>query len=226
MEQQTGGDASLSSGPSWMGCLIPIAAVISLLGLGTCTVLTGLLQNRSLAGFTEEEPRYYGVDSAVLQGKNAERLEEKLATLREAAAEGRAQTVAFSKGELNHLLQTRELLESLRETTRVREIGAEGIEVASSQAVRKLGSGNRYLNAYFVFRPVPSGSNTWQLELRDLRVPDREVPEGFLNMARELRLFRFDLEAEGLQEVLERIDELRTEPGELVVEMRKGGEPR
>lgn len=205
-----------------MGCLIPVTAAVVLLGLGTCTVVTGWIQDRAIAGFTEQEPRKFGGETPPLGEDEAKALEAKLGELGEAAREARRVEVTLSAAELNHLLRTRKLLESLRDSTRILEIGPAGMEVASSQPLRKLGGGFRYLNATFVFRPVESGTNAWQLELQSIRVPGKEVPDGFVKMARQLHLFRFDLDAQRLQEVLQQVERVDLTGGAVVVVTRSG----
>ena len=80
----------------------------------------------------------------------------------------------------------------------------------------------RYLNGTLVFRPVASGTNAWQLDLLAVRVPGKEVPQGFVNMARELHLFRFDLNAKELQETLKRVDRMELADGAVLLSTREG----
>lgn len=210
-----------SRGPSWVGCLIPIVAVVVLGGLGTCTVVTGWMQNQAIAGFTEEQPRKLEAPGR-LGDADRKALAGKLASLLQAAREQRRLEVSLTAGELNELILTQPLLESLRDSTRVRRIGKAGIEVESSLPLRKLGGGMRYLNGNLVFQPAISGTNAWQLDLLAVRVPGKEVPVGFVNMARELHLFRFDLNAKELQEVLKRVERMELSDGAVLIRTREG----
>lgn len=216
-------EPSSSNGPSWVGCLIPITAAAVILGFPTCVVVTGLRMDRAIAAFAEPEARLFGRGIPVLGGEEAKALERKLDDLRTAAREKRRVEVVLDQAELNHLVQTQEVLQSLRESTRVLRIGPAGLEVESSQPAKKLGGGLRYLNGVFVFRPVPSETNAWQLELVSFTCStSKQVPEGFLKLVRNLHFFRFDLNANGLQEVLGRVERIDLREGHVAVVTREG----
>jgi hypothetical protein len=216
-------EPSSSNGPSWVGCLIPVTAAAVILGFPTCVAVTGLRMDRAIAAFAEPEARDYGRGVPALAGEKAKGFERKLVDLQSAAREKRRVEVSFDVSELNHLVQTQELLQSLRNSTRVVRIGPAGLEVESSQPAKKLGGGLRYLNGVFVFRPVPSETNAWQLELVNFScATSKQVPEGFLKLARNLHFFRFDLNAKELQEVLKRVERMDLREGSVVVVTREG----
>ncbi len=204
--------------PSLIGCLIPITAVVTLLGLGTCVVVTGVVQNRQISGFTQDTaleivPTEPSPDTAA-----------KLEALRGAADAQTATQVSFSVVDLNSLIATQPMLEPYRLTTQVISISPTGMVIRSSQEMRKLGKGQRFLNGDFVFTVVPSETNHWQLMLQDIKVPESDVPEGFVGMFRGLHMFRFGLENQELQAVLKQITEIRLEEGQVVV-VTKGDVP-
>ncbi len=208
--------------PPWTGCLIPVVVAIVFTSLATCTVLTGVMQNRAIAEFTDPDPREFTEISPspeLLSGVGA-----KLERLASMPADGQGLSERFDVEELNAMIVSQELLESMRTTSRVRAITPAGIEIETSQPLRKLGGGFRYLNGTFVMVPARSETNQWQLMLQAVEVPGRDVPEGFFNMFRDLHVFRVSNDAEGVQAVLRRVERFDLGEGELRVILRAGGE--
>jgi hypothetical protein len=200
--------------PSWGGCVLPVIVAGIFLALGTCTVLTGVAQRRALAGFTTDRPTVF--EAVALPPEAVARARDLLREIGEAAASGKGGEVAVTVEDLNAWILTEPLLESLRDTVRVRRVGADGVTAEMSQELR----GGRFLNGTFRFTPVPSETNTWQLRLEDIAVPGKEVPSGFVRLYRDLHLFRFDLEQEPLQAALRGIGEMRPEEGRIVLGFR------
>jgi hypothetical protein len=209
-----------STGPSWMGCLIPLIGAVVVVGFPTCVAVTGLKMDRAIAEFAEQEPRYYGRGQTPLGTEESRPVQAKLENLRAAAHDRRRVESTFNVAELNHFIQTEPVLQSLRDTSHVVGIGPGGLEVECSLPSRKLFGGFRYLNGRFVFQPVPSETNAWQLELRSFHVAGKKVPEGFLRLVEGLHLFRFDLGAKDLQEVLRRVERMDLQEGKVVVATR------
>ena len=77
--------------------------------------------------------------------------------------------------------------------------------------------GKRFLNGRFSFTPARSETNTWQLMLEAIDVPDRVVPGPFVQTYRNLHMFRFDADIPELQAVLKRIDGMRLEEGRIII---------
>jgi len=144
------------------------------LGLGTCTVMTGVLQSKGLAKFTATAPLQFEPlqpsPAAIAQAQGS--LEQS----RRAAEDGTAAEVGLTVEDLNTLIATTKVLESYRTTARVRAITPQALDVEMSQELR----GKRFLNGLFRFTPARSETNTWQLMLEDVDVPDRVVPGPFI----------------------------------------------
>jgi len=200
--------------PSWGGCVLPVIVAGIFLALGTCTVLTGVAQRRAIAGFTEDRAATF--EPVALAPEAVARARDLLRQIGEAAASEEAGEVAVTADDVNAWIATEPLLESLRDTARVRRVGPEGVTVDMSQELR----GSRFLNGRFRFMPVPSETNVWQLRLESIEVPGKEVPQGFVRLYRDLHLFRFDQDQVDLQAALRRIGEMRSEEGRVVLVFR------
>ncbi len=205
--------------PSLIGCLIPIVAVTVLLSFGTCVVVTGYTQNQRIAEFADEEPLNF--ENKTPDPARIGLVQAKLNLLEDAAKTGTETEIALTADDLNTLIATQDLLESLRSNTLIEAIQPIAIIARKSQEIRKLGGGSRYLNGKFLFKPEESETNEWQLMLQDIQIPDKEVPPEFVNMFRELHMFRFDQNQKAIQLVLERITEMRLEEGQILIVIGK-----
>ncbi len=208
------------SEPSWIGCLIPIVAITVLLGFGTCVAVTGFVQNRRIGDFTESKPMK--IESAAPKPGQMELVQAKLDLLEDAAKSGAAVEISFSAEDLNVLIASQPVLESFRGNTAVESIGPTGIVALKSQEMRKLGGGRRFLNGRFTFVPRESETNEWQLMLAGIESAGNEVPADFVEMFRNLHMFRFDDSQKRLQAVLKRISAVKLEENRLVVVIPAG----
>lgn len=197
--------------PSWGGCILPVVVLSFFLGLGTCGVMTGVMQHNALAGFVDPNPLVL----EPLRPGVGELERAKLAAeqIRQAAESGGSAEVPVTVETLNTWIATSPWLEDYRAKARVRSITPQGLVAEMSQELR----GKRFLNGTFRFTVAPSETNTWQLMLEDIVVPGRSVPPAFIQNYRNLHMFRFDAELPGLQAALKRISAIRMEPGRLVV---------
>lgn len=196
--------------------MIPIVAIVTLLGLGTCVVTTGLLQNKRIGEFTEESP------ISVTPGEPNPATAQKLETISSAAKANLSVSVALTVEDLNSLIATQPIMEPYRETTRVTAITERAIEVRTSQPMRKLGKGQRFLNGDFFFTVDRSGTNYWQLILVGINPTKGEIPDGFINMFRDLHMFRFGADNVELQEVLKQVESIRLTDGKVIIETANG----
>ncbi|MEO0445373.1 MAG: hypothetical protein AAF191_04775 [Verrucomicrobiota bacterium] len=177
-------------------------------------IWSGVGQSRTWNRLAEAEPRIF--ESVSFTADDQQRVEASLVQLAQAAKDQERTTVSFTVEDLNLLISTKEVLAGMRDTCRVRQIQRAGLVADWSQAVR----GDRYLNGTFTFRPMPSDSNSWQLDLVDLAIPGKEVPPALIATAKELQLYRFSLTERELQAVLRSVEEMRLEDGRLVIQTK------
>ncbi|RFC46870.1 MAG: hypothetical protein DVB23_001405 [Verrucomicrobia bacterium] len=197
--------------PSWGGCVLPVAVLAFFLGLGTCAVMTGVMQHRALAEFVDQS----ALVLEPLQPEPAAVARAKAAAeqIRKAAEAGTEAEVPLTVEILNTWIATSPWLETYRTTARVRSILPQGLVAEMSQELR----GKRFLNGTFRFTVARSETNTWQLMLEDIDVPGRTVPPAFIQNYRNLHMYRFDADLPELQAVLKRISGMRLEQDRLVI---------
>jgi hypothetical protein len=181
------------------------------LSLGTCVVMTGVIQNRALAEFVDDKPLTF--ESLQPDAAALERAKATAEQIRQAAGNGTAAEVPVTVEILNTWIATSPWLDAYRSTARVRAITPRGLVAEMSQELR----GKRFLNGTYRFTVAQSATNTWQLMLEDIVVPGRTVPPPFIQSYRNLHMFRFDAGIPELQAVLKRISEVRLEEGHLLI---------
>ncbi len=197
--------------PSWGGCIVPLVVGLFFLSLGTCVVMTGVVQNRALAEFVDDKP--LSLEPLQPDAAAIGRARAAAEQIRQAALNGTAADVPITAEILNTWIATSPWLDAYRSTARVRSITPRGIVAEMSQELR----GKRFLNGTFRFTVAQSATNTWQLMLEDIEVPGRTVPPPFIQSYRNLHMFRFDAGIPELQAVLKRISAIRLEEGQIVV---------
>ncbi len=161
------------------GCIILITVILVFGSLLTWFAFSFRAQSEAIATFTVEsavetprfEPSREQIESA----------DAKLTKLAAAADAGEMTRLLFTAEDLNTLIATRELLADFRGQTFVRSISAEGIEAEMTQSIRTgfLNKGSRYLHGTFWLKPGIAGG-TVVFAVADIKVPGREVPQGFV----------------------------------------------
>jgi len=215
------------------GCTILIAALVVMLFLIGFTIWMPFRQAAEIEKFTRDAPAPLPV-AEVAEGEAAalnSRLERFGASLDEGEAELRLDADA-----LNLAIAMFPVVEELRGTFRVREIGEESMTIeinyqlngpprlARDDEEGLIASDPRYLVGTIHGRPLLSGREL-ALRVDRLEVPDAEVPEGFMGHFSTLRLFESAREDPTLGPAMAKLTGARLEDGALVLARVPGESP-
>ncbi|MEM6278182.1 MAG: hypothetical protein AAF733_01795 [Verrucomicrobiota bacterium] len=206
----------LKSSP-YPGCVILCTIVLVFGGLIILYTLVGNFQKKEIATFTQEEPAEIQIPDP--SEEEASSALEKLQTIESAAAEGSAERILISAGELNALIGSLDELKDFRGQTYIERISPQGIVAMMAQPMRKgfLNKEIHYLNATFVLQPELR-SRTVAFKVVDIRPVVGEVPKQFVDSYAVLDFFRLDPEMEAISRNIKSIVAIYTEGGQLVVE--------
>lgn len=148
---------------------------------------------------------------------------KKLQQLSQASETAEMIRVSFSADDINTLLATDPLLADLKGKAFVDRIDSEGIQTDVNQQFRSLPMRpDRFLNATITFVPVVLQDSV-VFEIHNVRVPGKEVPQGFIEGYSKQDFYKLDTKNEILKPVLLNLRRTYIEENHVIVET--GREP-
>ena len=176
------------------GCTVLVIMALTISGIVTWTIYTLLKQDKEISTFSTENPASFPALSTSDADKSA--LSARLNAFAKAASEEPPTTLALSIADMNNLLVIAAdqhigedkggtpYLEMLRFT----KLDASGKTIVADihLPMNKLpwaGEGKRHIVGTAIFRPVVE-NNSFDVKLDDIKVPGKQVNEGFLNNIR------------------------------------------
>jgi len=200
------------------GCIILCTIIVVFGGLIVLFTTRGLWMSRQIDEFTTDTAVPVPVAEATPEQATAAL--EKLQKVRDAALNNATERITFSAEDLNALIASQEILADFRGTAYIEKITANGIVTRVTQTLRGLKPGTfRYLNGTMDFTPLLR-RKTIVFQIRDVRVPDKEVPEEFIKSYSSQDLFKLDHTNPILGDVMRELERVYLEDGQLVVETR------
>jgi len=203
------------------GCIIVIVTILVFGGLAVLYIGVGYWMNSELDAITSPEPAKLIVSSPDQQQKEA--VYEKLRQLKKATESEQMIRVSFSAEDINTLIATDPLLADLKGKAYVDRIDSEGIQTKVNQQLRSLPMRpDRFLNATITFVPVVLKDSV-VFEIRNVHIPDKEVPQGFIEGYSKQDFYKLDTKNEVLKPVLLQLRRTYLEANHIIVET--GREP-
>jgi len=200
------------------GCIILCTIIVVFGGLIILFTTRGLWMSRQIDQFTADTA--IPVPIAETTPEQAGAAVEKLQKVRDAALNNATERITFSADDLNALIASQEILADFRGTAYIEKITADGIVTRVTQTLRGLKPGTfRYLNGTMDFTPLLR-RKTIVFQIRDVRIPDKEVPEEFIKSYSSQDLFKLDHTQPLLGDVMRNLERVYLEDGQLVVETR------
>ena len=200
------------------GCII-LSTVILVFGvLIVHYTLRGLWMNREIDKFTFATPEL--TEAAKPDEAQTLAANNKIIAIRDAALDNQTERFTLTAEDLNTLIASQDLLADFRGSATVLRITEGGITAKVSQ---KYGSFRRdtfrYLNGEIDWVPVLR-RKTIVFQVRDIRVPGKEVPKKFIESFSSQDLFKLDPNHPELGPVMRELDRVYLEDGQVVVETR------
>lgn len=198
------------------GCIILCTIIVVFGGLLVLFTTRGLWMSRQIDQFTADTAIPVPVAEATPE-QSAAAL-EKLQKISDAALNNATERITFSADDLNVLIASQEMLADFRGSTYIEKITADAIVTRVTQTLRGLKPGTfRYLNGTMDFTPLLR-RKTVVFQIRDVRIPGKEIPEEFIKSYSSQDLFKLDHTNLALGEVMRELERVYLEDGQLVVE--------
>lgn len=211
---QSDGQGSASATP---GCFILGAIVTVFGGLIILYITVFVIQSRSIATFTGDEPSEIKIYQP--NAGDIEQLRKKLNTIQSATEGERMERILLTADDLNTLIATTDILEDFRGTTFISGITDQGIKTRMAQPMRKmpLSRDQRYLNATFILQPELR-RRTIAFRVKEIISDRGTVPAQFVKSYDAIGFFRIDPENEIIEKTVPRLSRVYTENGHAVIE--------
>ncbi len=200
------------------GCIILCTIVVVFGGLIVLFTTRGLWMSRQIDAFTTDTA--IPVPVAEATPEQSATAVEKLIKVRDAALNNATERITFSAEDLNALIASQEILADFRGSAYIEKITADAIVTRVTQTLRGLKPGTfRYLNGTMDFTPLLR-RKTIVFQIRDVRIPGKEVPEEFIKSYSSQDLFKLDHTNPLLGDVMRELERVYLEDDQLVVETR------
>ena len=197
------------------GCLIMIVALASLSFLVGFGIWSLFKQHREIAKFTDSSPRELLLPNLESNAPAVIELNAKLETFRTETGNGREATLKLNPEEINLAFAAFEAFEELRGTFSVKQISKEDVHIDISFKMRGAptkADDFRYLNGTMVASPELTGGEIIFV-VKEIIVPDKTVPEGFVGVFSPYRPAQVYLENEILGPWMKKLTSLTLEEG-------------
>jgi len=198
------------------GCIILLVTLLVFGGLAALYIGVGYWMNNKLDAITGPVPVEHNISKP--SQKQIDTVHAKLEQLKQASEKQAMIRVSFTAEDLNTLIASEILLTDLKGKTKVTEINSQGIQTEVSQQLRSLPlRPDRFLNATIAFVPVVL-KDSLVFEIHDVRVPGKEVPQGFIEGYSKQDFFKLDSKNEQLKPVLSQLRRAYIEEDRVIVE--------
>ena len=209
-----GADPARAQNPG-AGCLIMIVALASLSFLIGFGIWSLFKQHREISKFTDSSPRELLLPDLESNAPAVIGLNAKLETFRTEAGNGREATLRLNAEEINLAFTAFEEFEELRGTFSLKQISEEDVHIDISFKMRGAPTKPddfRYLNGTMVASPELTGGEIIFV-VKEIIVPDKTVPEGFVGVFSPYRPAQVYLENEVLGPWMKKLTSLTLEEG-------------
>ena len=175
-KQQERDDPRYSPGA---GCIIMMLAFALFSGIIVYAISAGIRQDRDIAKFTTDQPLDLPDEPGTPEEVAVTRA--KLDAFQKAVADRVPTTLELTVADLNILVRNETALIEIRDMIYFEEITPEKITARVSMPMNRLAfwKAKRYLNGNFVMAVEASPGQLF-LRLRDITVPGKEIPPGFI----------------------------------------------
>ena len=207
--------ANSKSSPA-AGCIILSTIILVFGGLIVHYTLRGLWMNKEIDKFTVATPEPTPV--ATPSPEEISSAQAKLTAIRDAALENATERITLTVADLNTLIASQEILADFRGTAYVEKISEQGITTKVSQAFGSFRKDSfRYLNGEIDYWPALR-KKTIVFQIRDLRVPGKEVPQKFIESYSSQDFFKLDPNNHAMGPVMRELERVYLEEGQVVIE--------
>ena len=207
--------ANSKSSPA-AGCIILATIVLVFGGLIVHYTMKGLWMNKEIDKFTVPAPEPTPV--ATPSPEEIADARKKLDAIRDAALNNATERIILTADDLNTLIASQDILADFRGTAFVEKISEQGITTRVSQAFGSFRRDSfRYLNGEIDYWPALR-KKTIVFQIRDLRVPDKEVPRKFIESYSSQDFFKLDPNHPAMGPVMRELERVYLEDGQVVVE--------
>ena len=209
--------ANSKSSPA-AGCIILATIVLVFGGLLVHYTMRGWWMNKEIDKFTVATPEPTPIATPSPEEINS--AQAKLADIRDAALNNTTERITLSAAELNTLIASQDILADFRGTAFIEKISEDGITTKVSQAFGSFRKETfRYLNGEIDYWPTLR-KKTIVFQVRDLRVPGKEVPQKFIESYSSQDFFKLDPNNQTMGPVMRELDRVYLEKDQLVIETR------
>ncbi|MFK5924205.1 MAG: LmeA family phospholipid-binding protein [Verrucomicrobiota bacterium] len=217
--EKTSSDTSLNEqkGASPLpGCIIVIVTMLVFGGLAVLYIGVGYWMNSQLDAITAPTPVEISVAKPSQQ--QIDSAYHKLEQIKQASETQAMVRIAFTAEDINALIASEALLTDLRGKAFVEKIDSQGIQTKVTQQLRSLPlRPDRFLNATIAFVPVVL-RDSLVFEIHDVRVPGKEVPQGFIEGYSKQDFFKLDAKNEQLKPILLQLRRAYLEDDHVIIE--------
>ncbi len=213
-EASTRAGSSRAQNPG-AGCLIMIIALASLSFLVGFGIWSLFKQHREISKFTDSSPRELPLPDLESNAAAVIELNAKLETFRTETGNRRAASLKLSPEEINLAFAAFEEFEELRGTFSVTKVTEEDLHIDISFKMRGAPTKSddfRYLNGTMIARPELTGGEIIFV-VKEIIVPGKTVPEGFVGVFSPYRPAQVYLENEVLGPWMKKLTSLTLEEG-------------
>ena len=209
--------ANSKSSPA-AGCIILATIVLVFGGLLVHYTMRGWWMNKEIDKFTVATPEPTPIATPSPEEINS--AQAKLADIRDAALNNTTERITLSADELNTLIASQDILADFRGTAFIEKISEDGITTKVSQAFGSFRKETfRYLNGEIDYWPTLR-KKTIVFQVRDLRVPGKEVPQKFIESYSSQDFFKLDPNNQTIGPVMRELDRVYLEKDQVVIETR------